>query len=376
MAREEFLRRAGALEALHLALSPSGRPMRILGAMVLPSPAFVAALDPEIVGRGAVRSQVVGDQLLGSEAVTLQKLSHQFQRGVLVSLGLDRHVENLVFGVDGAPQIDHSAIDFQIDLVKTPSRVRLRAAPSQVRSDDRPEMIHPAPDCLVGHRHPALREQIFDGAQAQREPKIEPNRLANDLGREPVAGVADFRHSLRLRAGEAIATVRRRDNAPRRDHPRRAGTQYVRLRPPAPGAWRRPLRKMAPLLTPPGIRPFGFGDLAAATRSSADRPELRADWPPLWRECANGGGGRTSRAHCPARSPVRRAQWKARDRTSLGITAFALSYLAGIAEFDDVAEVLFGIEIVVLVVIKSAALGDRVSATGEIGNRLLAVGVE
>src|ERR1039458_8671705 len=75
-----------------------------------------------------------------------------------------------------------------------PDRMRLGAALLQVGSDHRSEMIHPTPDCLVGHRHSTLREQIFDVAQAQREPEVEPNRLLNDLRREPVAGVADFPH--------------------------------------------------------------------------------------------------------------------------------------------------------------------------------------
>src|SRR5664280_3468041 len=60
-----------------------------------------------------------GDTLL------LEKLAHQFQRGMLVSLGLDQHVEDLAFGVGGAPEIEHSPVDFQIDLVKMPGRVRL-----------------------------------------------------------------------------------------------------------------------------------------------------------------------------------------------------------------------------------------------------------
>ena len=111
---------------------------------------------------------------------------------MIVSLGLDQHVEDLAFGVDGAPEIEHSAVDFQIDLVKMPGRVRLGPALSQVRCDERPEMIHPASDRLIRDPNRALREQIFDVAQAQREPELEPNRLLNDLGREPVAGVADF----------------------------------------------------------------------------------------------------------------------------------------------------------------------------------------
>jgi hypothetical protein len=32
---------------------------------------------------------------------------------VLVSLGLDQHIENLALSIDGPPQVDHSALDFQ-----------------------------------------------------------------------------------------------------------------------------------------------------------------------------------------------------------------------------------------------------------------------
>jgi len=41
MGREEFLRGAGALEPLHLAFPPPRRLMRILGSVVLPSPALM-----------------------------------------------------------------------------------------------------------------------------------------------------------------------------------------------------------------------------------------------------------------------------------------------------------------------------------------------
>jgi hypothetical protein len=113
--------------------------MRILCAVVLPSTALMAALDSEIAGGGAIRPQVVGDQLIGYEAVFLEKFAHQFQRGMLVSLGLDQHAEDLALGIDGSPQIDHATIDFQVDLVQMLGRVWLRAALTQVRRDHRPE---------------------------------------------------------------------------------------------------------------------------------------------------------------------------------------------------------------------------------------------
>jgi hypothetical protein len=95
---------------------------------------------------------------------------------VLVPLGLDQHIEDLAFGVDGSPKVDHSAVDFQIDLVEVPSRMRLQATLSQVGRDHRSEMIDPTPNGLVGHGHTAFRQQVLDVTQAEGEPEVEPYR--------------------------------------------------------------------------------------------------------------------------------------------------------------------------------------------------------
>src|SRR5271166_6700106 len=96
-----------------------------------------------------------------------------------------------------ARQVNHAPIDFQIDLVMMPDRMRFGTALAQFRCNDRPEMIYPASDCLVRNCNSAPREQILDVTKAEREPEIEPDRLVNDLRREPISGVADFRHALR-----------------------------------------------------------------------------------------------------------------------------------------------------------------------------------
>ena len=77
---------------------------------------------------------------------------------------------------------------------------RLRATLAQVGCDDGSEIIHPPPDGLERDHNPALGEQVFDIAEAEREPEVQPNRLVNDLRREPVARVADF---LRIRCRRA-----------------------------------------------------------------------------------------------------------------------------------------------------------------------------
>jgi hypothetical protein len=89
---------------------------------------------------------------------------------VLVALGLNQHIEKFALRVDCAPQICHPAIDLQIDFVKVPSRVRLRAVLAQLRCNHRSEMIHPAAHGFVGDRDPALGWQIIDVTKAEGEP--------------------------------------------------------------------------------------------------------------------------------------------------------------------------------------------------------------
>src|SRR5208282_3100039 len=187
--------------------------MRILSSIVLPSPALMAPFDPKVPDRGAVRSQVVCDQSLRNEGILPQELAHQFQRSVLVSLGLDQHIEDFALSVDRPPKVDHPTVDFQIDLVQMPSRMRLQATLSQVGRDQRSEKVHPTPNRLIGHRHSAFRQQIFDVAQAEGEPKIEPYSLVNDLRRETISAVADFLHPLGYSATGRTASPTRRDNA-------------------------------------------------------------------------------------------------------------------------------------------------------------------
>src|SRR5271163_2311168 len=192
----------------------------------------MTALDPKVARRRAIRAQVVGDHSIGNEAVFLQELAHQFQRGVLVPFGLDQHVEDLTFRIDSAPEIDHAAGDFQIRLIQMPGAVWVRAALAQIGCDHGTEMIYPAPNGLVRDQNPALRQQVFHIAKAEREPKIQPYRLAYNLRREAVAGVADFLHSIRYRAARPIASPKRRDNA-RAEHlrgPSQSGSSQLRLR--------------------------------------------------------------------------------------------------------------------------------------------------
>ena len=106
----------------------------------------------------------ISDECLGCEAIFLEELTHEFQRGILFCLRLDKHVKHLAFGVDNASEVHLAPVDLQKDLVEMPGRVRLWSTLAQIRSDQWPEMIHPAPNGLVGNRNAAFGQQVFDVA--------------------------------------------------------------------------------------------------------------------------------------------------------------------------------------------------------------------
>jgi hypothetical protein len=46
------------------------------------------------------------------------------------------------------------------------------------------KLAAPLPDGFVGHRDAAGKQQVFNIVIAEAEPKIQPDRVADDLGRE------------------------------------------------------------------------------------------------------------------------------------------------------------------------------------------------
>jgi hypothetical protein len=53
------------------------------------------------------------------------------------------------------------------------SRELIEKVFGEVRRDQRPKMVHPATNGLIGDRYAAFRQQILGVAKAQGEPKME-----------------------------------------------------------------------------------------------------------------------------------------------------------------------------------------------------------
>ena len=166
----------------------------------------------------------------GTKAYFFSSFLISSERHACLLLDLDQHIENFALGVDGAPQIDHPPIDFQIDLVKMAGRMRFWTALAQVRGDHRPKVVHPAAHGLVGDAVPRSASKSSTSRKLSVN-RIEPNRLMYDLGREPISGVADFPHALGYSAYVHPTTCRRRDKALRRARPFRPGSRRCQRSP-------------------------------------------------------------------------------------------------------------------------------------------------
>ena len=70
-------------------------------------------------------------------------------------------------------------------------------------------MQAPLSDRLVGHGDAALGEEVLDLTEAQAETVVEPDRVADDLGRESVSEVAELSVGHVL----SVAGLRQLDNA-------------------------------------------------------------------------------------------------------------------------------------------------------------------
>jgi hypothetical protein len=72
----------------------------------------------------------------------------------LIPLALHENVEDLALSIDGTPQVDQLAIDFDEYLVKMPSGMRPGPASSKVSRNHRSEVVYPATHRLIGHDDP------------------------------------------------------------------------------------------------------------------------------------------------------------------------------------------------------------------------------
>ena len=90
--------------------------------------------------------------------------------------------------IHGTPEIMHLAVDLQIDLIKVPASMSYTLhsvfpLTADIPSEHRPEPVPPKPYCLMAKIDAALKQQVFDIAQRQREAEVHHHNKADHLAR-------------------------------------------------------------------------------------------------------------------------------------------------------------------------------------------------
>jgi len=106
--------------------------------------------------------------------------------------------EHFTFVINGAPQEHLLLADRHDHLVQMPTARGRRPEKSKIARKHLSELPCPAADRLIAYVNVALRHQVLDVAEAQGEPKIQPNSSADYLRRVPVAGVGDWFHGQKV----------------------------------------------------------------------------------------------------------------------------------------------------------------------------------
>lgn len=92
--------------------------------------------------------------------------------------------------VHRGPEMVQRAVDTDGNLIEVPGVARPRAPPPELLGEAAAELGAPAPDALVRGRDAPFGQDQLDVSQAQAEHVVEPNGVADDLGREAVPAVA------------------------------------------------------------------------------------------------------------------------------------------------------------------------------------------
>jgi hypothetical protein len=121
-------------------------------------------------------------------ALATQESSKESLCGALITMR-HQNVDHVPVLIHGAPQISLLAVDSNEDLIQVPGVTPPSLSSLPFPSIIETEFFTPLPDGFIGHDDAARGEKILDIPETQAEAMISPDRIADDLGRETIAGV-------------------------------------------------------------------------------------------------------------------------------------------------------------------------------------------
>jgi hypothetical protein len=119
----------------------------------------------------------------------LQELAQQALGGFAIPAALDQNIQDKAILIDRPPQLVLPAGDTDDNLIEVPPINRSRSAAADAVGELPTELLGPAANCFVANLNPAGGQHLLHHSKAQGEAEVQPDREADHLGGEAVAGV-------------------------------------------------------------------------------------------------------------------------------------------------------------------------------------------
>src|ERR1700730_13172363 len=151
--------------------------------------------------RRAVAGELISDQDAWRSHLVLQQLAQQPLGSLLVAAALDQHIEHDAGLVHRSLQPMLHPGNLEYDLIEMPFVANPRKATTDLIGELLAEFARPLPHGFVADYNAAGSEQLLHHTETKREAEIEPYGMADNLGRKPIAGIAEAserRHPIRL----------------------------------------------------------------------------------------------------------------------------------------------------------------------------------
>jgi len=178
---EEPLGVTRGLKPVHALLPLPGGLVRILRPIIqIPVLAMFYPGEKLSLG-GSVALQFIGDDDARHVQQALEELAQEFLRGLLVPSALHQDIQDISVLIYRPPEIMPLAFDRQKHLIHMPLVTGPRTAATELIRIRLAKFATPFANGLIGHDDSAFKQDLFDITEAQTEPEVQPDGVADDF---------------------------------------------------------------------------------------------------------------------------------------------------------------------------------------------------
>jgi hypothetical protein len=134
--------------------------------------------------RCAIAFELVGHDDTWHIPQPLQELTEECLGGLPVPPALHQNVEDIPLLIDRTPEVMTFPVDRQEHFIQVPLVAGLGPSMPELIGIPLAELAAPLSNRFVSHRDTAGEEELFHVAIAEAKPEIQPDGVADDLGRK------------------------------------------------------------------------------------------------------------------------------------------------------------------------------------------------